>query len=51
MELEKLKTEIRNKVDSISKDLIDLSHRIHDNPELGYQEEKAAKWLADYLEN
>lgn len=29
--------------------LIDLSHRIHANPELGYQEEKASRWLAETL--
>lgn len=48
--VEKLKTRIWNKVDSISRGLIELSHRIHANPEIGYQEEKAAKWVADYLE-
>lgn len=30
--------------------LIELSHRIYDNPELGFEEEKAAAWLADALE-
>jgi len=30
--------------------LLELSHRIYDNPELGYEEEKAAGWLADALE-
>lgn len=30
--------------------LIDLSHRIHANPELGYEERLAAGWLADALE-
>ena len=50
MDLGTHKTRIQDKVDSISKELIELSHRIHANPEVGYQEEKAAKWLADYLE-
>ena len=31
--------------------LIDLSHRIHANPELGYEEEKASGWLAEALDS
>ena len=31
-------------------ELIELSHRIYQNPELGYQEVQAAAWLADALE-
>ena len=30
--------------------LVELSHRIHQNPELGFEETKAAGWLADALE-
>ena len=30
--------------------LIELSHRIYQNPELGFEEVKAAAWLADELE-
>jgi len=30
--------------------LIELSHRIYENPELGYEEQLAAAWLADALE-
>jgi len=29
--------------------LIELSLKIHDNPELGYQEKQAAEWLTGYL--
>src|SRR5262247_3155900 len=29
--------------------LIALSHRIHANPELGFEEEKAATWLSETL--
>jgi amidohydrolase len=36
-------------VDRLADDLEALSHRIHANPELAYQEVKAAGWLADYL--
>lgn len=50
MDLVQLKAKVQEEVDALSKDLIELSHRIHANPEVGYKEEKASKWLADYLE-
>lgn len=31
--------------------LIDLSHRIHDHPELGFAEVQASRWLTDILAN
>jgi amidohydrolase len=34
----------------IQKTVLDLSHRIHANPELGFEEEKACGWLADMLD-
>lgn len=34
----------------IQKTVLDLSHRIHANPELGFEEEKACGWLADALD-
>ena len=40
---------IAEAVDSLAHDLERLSHRIHANPELGYQEVKAAGWLAEFL--
>jgi len=39
----------REQCDAIRNDLIDLSHRIHAHPELGFEEEKAAAWLAESL--
>ena len=30
-------------------DLLALSHRIHAHPELGFEEEKAAAWIAETL--
>lgn len=50
MDLGKLKTKIQEEVEALSKELLELSHRIHANPEVGYKEEKSSKWLADYLE-
>jgi amidohydrolase len=34
---------------SVQAELVDLSHRIHANPELGYEEERAADWLCELL--
>ena len=34
---------------SAKEQLVDLSHRIHANPELGYEEERAADWLCELL--
>jgi amidohydrolase len=45
-----LKDTIQQQVDSQQAELIDLSLRIHRNPELGFQEVKASRWLTDYLE-
>src|SRR5438067_105943 len=44
-----MKSGVRDRLEDARDELIDLSHRIHDNPELGYEEEKAAAWLTDYL--
>src|SRR3989441_8238995 len=37
-------------VDRLAPDLEKLSRQIHDNPELCYQEVKAAAWLAEFLD-
>jgi amidohydrolase len=44
-----LKAEISRRLDKQRQALIDLSLNIHDNPELGFKEEKAAGWLTGYL--
>ena len=51
MDIEKLKLEVRQGVESSEQKLIQLSLKIHDNPELGFKEEKAAAWLTSYLED
>jgi len=38
------------RIDEIHDSLIDLSHRIHANPEIGFEEEKSSAWAADALE-
>jgi amidohydrolase len=47
---ERLKEQAIDEVEAHRQELIDLSLRIHDNPETGLQEEKASTWLCDYLE-
>jgi amidohydrolase len=40
----------REKIEQSRKQLIDLSHRIHAYPELGFEEERACGWLCDSLD-
>ncbi len=44
-----VKDSIAQAVDRLGNDLEQLSRRIHDHPELAYQEMKAAGWLCDFL--
>ena len=44
-----LKTAIVGAIDRLGDDLEKLSRQIHDNPELCYEEVKAAAWLTDFL--
>ena len=39
----------RERLDAVRDSLIDLSHRIHANPEVGFEEVQASTWLADAL--
>jgi amidohydrolase len=41
----------RERFATVQDSLIALSHRIHANPELGFEEEKASIWIADILAN
>ena len=45
-----LKETARARVEAARDSLLDLSHRIHAEPELGYEEERAAAWLCEALE-
>ncbi|HUX43325.1 MAG TPA: M20 family metallopeptidase [Terracidiphilus sp.] len=40
----------RERFDAAQDELIELSHRIHANPELGFEEEKASTWLCEALD-
>jgi amidohydrolase len=44
-----LKQVARDAVESARAELLELSHRIHANPELRYEEHESSGWLADYL--
>ena len=47
---DRLKKQVISEVDRRRDELIALSLKLHANPEIAFQEEKAAAWLADYLE-
>jgi amidohydrolase len=49
-DIEAIKQQVIEAVDRERPALLELSHRIHDNPETAFQEVKASGWLADYLE-
>jgi len=51
LEIEKLKLKVKDSVELQRQQLIQLSLNIHDNPELGFEEEKASAWLTGYLED
>ncbi len=50
MEIENLKALVTGEIDARRHQLSELSLKIHSNPELGFQEFKAADWLSRYLE-
>lgn len=50
-DIEAVKRRVCDAVDGERQALLDLSHRIHDNPETAFQEVQASGWLADYLES
>ena len=43
------KAAARERVERTGDDLVALSHRIHAHPELGFEEERAATWVAEAL--
>jgi len=45
-----LKTKVNEQIESQRRELIELSLKIHANPELGFKEKKASGWLTTYLE-
>ncbi len=51
MEIEELKADVKDRVELHRHQLVQLSLNIHDNPELGFEEEKASAWLTSHLED
>jgi amidohydrolase len=45
-----MKETIKRVIDGMREELLTLSHNIHDNPELGFEEHKAAQWQVELLE-
>ncbi len=48
--MSEVKDAIAQAVERLGDELESLSRRIHDTPELGYQERQACAWLAEFLE-
>ena len=48
--VEALKPRVAEAVERLADELEALSHRIHENPELCYREEKAHAWLTEFLD-
>jgi len=44
-----MKEKIQEKLMKIQRELCDLSHKIHENPELGFEEHKAVQWQTEIL--
>ena len=40
------KAGVQEHIEAIRTDLLELSHRIHAHPELGFEEERACAWLS-----
>ncbi len=43
------KSGVQEHIQTIQRDLLEMSHRIHAHPELGFEEEKACAWLSESL--
>ncbi len=49
MDVSELKARVVSEIENNRDELKELSLRIHANPEIAFQEEKASTWLSDYL--
>jgi amidohydrolase len=47
---ESAKVGARERLDGLNDGLVALSRRLYENPEVGYEEEKASSWLGDMLD-
>jgi len=46
-----VKAAAREKLDALRLQILELSHRIHANPEIGFKETNAVKWISEFLSN
>lgn len=44
-----LKEKVIKQIEGLREEIIELSDRIHQNPELGFEEHQACAWLTDTL--
>ncbi|RQO43015.1 amidohydrolase [Rhodococcus sp. KBW08] len=47
--MEATKRAIAQRIGRVERQLVDLAHRIHAHPELGFEEHRASRWVADML--
>jgi len=50
VDIDKLKEAVTGEIDSRREKLAALSRKLHDNPEIAFEEKQAAEWLTEYLE-
>jgi amidohydrolase len=48
--MQDIKERLKQEVDVIADELIALSKKLYDHPEIAFEEHKACEWLSDYLE-
>lgn len=50
MDIEKLKADVIGEIDVRYREFGELSKKLHDNPEVAFEEHQASAWLAEFLE-
>ncbi len=50
MDIDKLKAAVIREIDARYRELGELSKKLHDNPEIAFEEKQASAWLAEFLE-
>lgn len=50
MDIDKLKAAVIGEIDSRYPELSELSKKLHDNPEIAFEEKQSSAWLAEFLE-
>jgi len=50
LDIDKLKAAVIGEIDAHYRELGELSKKLHDNPEIAFEEQQASAWLAEFLE-